>query len=380
MSNRGQRDELERLCAELTRRERDAKKQKRENARQQRQIDGLEREIDRLERENERLKHELAGARLAGAGKRRRSRRTGRKVVAGVPAGRPVRRTVGKLAADVRHVPTRPLRRRFPASCPDCGGAITVTRVEKQYQEDLPPVRPLVRRFDIEVGHCYDVHPRMCHDVSPQALNPSTGSGQPQSDAALVVDAEFEKGGTWAGAVEQLDRHRFVSVYVRATGEMGTGLDALLARGARRWMNPEDPEALGSLLDTSPEAAPASGLASLPREVRSDQDPADDTQPTQALAPPPIAKPGFGDGLSPAEKLLARVRELLSAYLDEPRSEADVTQALGVQKTQALGVQKTQASRSPRRRKWCRRRRRRPGTHGAGSMRRSAPSSSSVSR
>ena len=153
---------------------------------------------------------------------------------------------------------------------------------------------------------------------------------------------------------------------------MGTGLDALLARGARRWMNPEDPEALGSLLDTSPEAAPASGLASLPREVRSDQDPADDTQPTQALAPPPIAKPGFGDGLSPAEKLLARVRELLSAYLDEPRSEADVTQA--------LGVQKTQASRSPRRRKWCRRRRRRPGTHGAGSMRRSAPSSSSVSR
>ena len=155
------------------------------------------------------------------------------------------------------------------------------------------------------------------------------------SDAALVVDAEFEKGGTWAGAVEQLDRHRFVSVYVRATGEMGTGLDALLARGARRWMNPEDPEALGSLLDTSPEAAPAPGLASLPREVRSDQDPADDTQPTQALAPPPIAKPGLGDGLSPAEKLVARVRELLSAYLDEPRSEADVTQALGVQKTQA---------------------------------------------
>lgn len=78
------------------------------------------------------------------------------------------------------------------------------------------------------------------------------------SDAALVVSAEFEKGGTWAGAVEQLDRHRFVSVYVRGTGEMGRGLDALLARGARRWLNPEDPEALGSLLDTPPEAAPAS--------------------------------------------------------------------------------------------------------------------------
>ena len=54
------------------------------------------------------------------------------------------------------------------------------------------------------------------------------------ADAALVVSAEFEKGGTWAGAVEQLDRHRFVSVYVRATGEMGKGLDALLERGARQ--------------------------------------------------------------------------------------------------------------------------------------------------
>ena len=157
------------------------------------------------------------------------------------------------------------------------------------------------------------------------------------ADAALVVSAEFEKGGTWAGAVEQLDRHRFVSVYVRATGEMGKGLDALLERGARRWLNPQDPDALGSLLDASPEAAPASDLASLPCEVREDQDPAEDTQPTPALAAPALAQPGCGNDLRPAEKLLARVRELLSEYLDEPRSEADVTQALDVQKTQASG-------------------------------------------
>ena len=157
------------------------------------------------------------------------------------------------------------------------------------------------------------------------------------ADAALVVSAEFEKGGTWAGAVEQLDRHRFVSVYVRATGEMGRGLDALLARGARRWLNPEDPEALGSLLDTTPEAAPAPGFASLLREVRSDQDPVNDAQPSQPATPKPVIEPGFGDGLGPAEKLLARVRELLLRYLDEPRSEADVTVALDVQKNQVGG-------------------------------------------
>ena len=41
-----------------------------------------------------------------------------------------------------------------PAACPDCGGTVEVTRVATQYPEDLPVVRPLVRRFDIDVGHC----------------------------------------------------------------------------------------------------------------------------------------------------------------------------------------------------------------------------------
>ena len=155
------------------------------------------------------------------------------------------------------------------------------------------------------------------------------------ADAALVVSAEFEKGGTWAGAVEQLDRHRFVSVYVRADGEMGKGLDALLERGARRWLDPEGPEALGSLLDTPPAATPAPGLASLLRGVRSDRDPADDAQPARTATPTPVAEPGFGDGSGPHEKLLARVRELLLRYLDEPKNEADIAVALDVQKTQA---------------------------------------------
>ena len=40
------------------------------------------------------------------------------------------------------------------AGCPDRGGAVAVTRVATEYQEELPVVRPVVRRFDIEVGHC----------------------------------------------------------------------------------------------------------------------------------------------------------------------------------------------------------------------------------
>ncbi len=154
------------------------------------------------------------------------------------------------------------------------------------------------------------------------------------ADAALVVNAEFEKGGTWAGAVEQLDRHRFVSVYVRATGKLGRGLDALLARGARRWLETDDPEALDMLLDGRREAAPASDPGALVRESPSDENQADDDRPGDATAAPAV-EPSLGDAFGPAEELLACARAVLPRYLDEPRTEADVAEAFEVGKNQA---------------------------------------------
>lgn len=62
------------------------------------------------------------------------------------------------------------------------------------------------------------------------------------SDAALVVSSEYEKGGTWAGAIEQLHKLRLVPVYVRSEGEIGKGLNALRHKGALHWPNPKTPE------------------------------------------------------------------------------------------------------------------------------------------
>ena len=59
------------------------------------------------------------------------------------------------------------------------------------------------------------------------------------ADAALVVSSDYEKGGTWAGAVEQLEKLRLVPVYVRSNGETGKGLEALRRKGALPWPNPE---------------------------------------------------------------------------------------------------------------------------------------------
>ena len=70
------------------------------------------------------------------------------------------------------------------------------------------------------------------------------------ANAALVVNSDFEKGGTWAGAKEQLDKFKLIPIFVRSTGASSRGLDALLKKGAFPWPNPRDEEELCRLLDS----------------------------------------------------------------------------------------------------------------------------------
>ena len=146
--------EVERLRTELTRRERDTKNQQRENGRQQRQIDGLQGQIERQKREIEQLRGQLAAARRAGFRQaapfakdrpQGRGRRPGRR--AGTQYGRKACRPRPARVDQTLEAPV-------PTACPDCGGSVEVTHVASQYQEEIPEVRPVVRRFDIEVGRC----------------------------------------------------------------------------------------------------------------------------------------------------------------------------------------------------------------------------------
>jgi transposase len=118
------------------------------------EIARLRREVERLRRENERLKRELDAA-----------RRTGKRQAApfskGTPTPRPKRAGRRRGPRHGRHGHRRPPRHvdetidvPLPPHCPGCGGPITETRVSPQVQEDLPVVRPHVRRFDVHVGHC----------------------------------------------------------------------------------------------------------------------------------------------------------------------------------------------------------------------------------
>jgi len=41
----------------------------------------------------------------------------------------------------------------LPDRCPDCSGAIDESNIQSQIQEDIPR-KPIIRRFDIHIGHC----------------------------------------------------------------------------------------------------------------------------------------------------------------------------------------------------------------------------------
>jgi transposase len=216
----------EELIAELER-------QERENARLRRE---LERERDRHRHERERLRKkidrledDLQDARRAPHRQaapfsrgmpRRRPRRPGRKP--GAAYGRPAHRDI---PAHVDEQYTAPL----PSRCPECGGRLKPTRHATQYQEDLPDVRPLVRVFDIAIGHCADCgrrvqgrHPLQTSDAIAAA---SAQLGPAAVTLAVVLNKQL---GLPLGKIATLFRERF-----RLTITPG-GLVHVIRRAARR--------------------------------------------------------------------------------------------------------------------------------------------------
>ena len=130
------------------------KRHQEEIARLRDELARAHRDRDRWKRRSERLTQQLDAARRAGfrqAAPFAKDRpqghggRPGRR--AGPAYGRRGRRPI---PARVNETYAAPL----PAACPRCGGAIQVTRVATQYQEDLPVVQPIVRRFHVQIGCC----------------------------------------------------------------------------------------------------------------------------------------------------------------------------------------------------------------------------------
>ena len=154
-------DDLDRTTRDLDRTTRDLDRTTRDLDRTTRDLDRTTRDRDRWKRRSEDLKKQLDEARRAG-------KRQAAPFAKDRPQGtgkRPGRRPGAQYGRQgSRRCPPKvdeTHRASAPTACPDCGGAVEVTRVASQYQEELPRVRPIVRRFDIEVGRCSQCRQRV---------------------------------------------------------------------------------------------------------------------------------------------------------------------------------------------------------------------------
>lgn len=155
------------------------------------------------------------------------------------------------------------------------------------------------------------------------------------ADAALVVESDLGRGGTWTGAVEQLKQPRPFALYARTTGAQSLGLDALRRKGAFAWPEPADADALESTLtavpvpvaDTQPPLLFHSVSTSSPMTV-------EEPRPSRVAA---ASREERGDGTSEsvADDLLEQVRIAMRRLLDRPRKASDVAATLGILPKQA---------------------------------------------
>lgn len=154
------------------------------------------------------------------------------------------------------------------------------------------------------------------------------------ADAALVVCSDYEKGGTWAGAIEQLEKLRLVPVYVRSNGEPMKGLEALRRKGALLWPNPDTPEVFVEALAVKLPQNDIPDQEQLSFATAKEPAPGYEVQheTPQPDTPPPT--PATAAATTPAEELFAKVRSLLE-QMDAPKTDAEVATELNVSKSQA---------------------------------------------
>ena len=155
------------------------------------------------------------------------------------------------------------------------------------------------------------------------------------ADAALVVNADYQKGGTWTGAVEQLEKLHYVPVYVRSSGKIGNALTALQHRGALSWPNPDVLNELVAALSVKNDI---NELGPLYQELRStaNEPPAPAYAPTTEVTTNhiPTPEPPTMPEQDLAAELFTKVRELLQR-IPGPCSDVELAVKLNVSKSQA---------------------------------------------
>ncbi len=139
------------------------------------------------------------------------------------------------------------------------------------------------------------------------------------ANAGLIINADLNKGGTWAGAIEQLEKYRQIPIYIRSTGQISDGLNTLANKGALPWKNPQFPQEFLDIFKVQPpqlEPDTVQHLFSenvipiLPKNEKSDVN------------------------ISPDEELFLCAKKLILNSLDKPKNDKELAQLLNVSPAQ----------------------------------------------
>jgi transposase len=194
-------------------------------------IEELEEENCRLRERMERLEDENRTLRKQLEAEQRAARRQAAPFSRGQPKSHPKRpgRKPGAAYGPRHHRPIpahvdEEVRVPAPARCPDCGGPLTVERVETQYQEEIVR-RTWVRRFHIPICRCGKCdkrvqgrHPLQTSDalgaaavqIGPEAVTlgvlMNKSLGLPHADAAAVLKHGFRLGLSRSGICRAIQR------------------------------------------------------------------------------------------------------------------------------------------------------------------------------
>ena len=154
------------------------------------------------------------------------------------------------------------------------------------------------------------------------------------ADAGLVIDSAYNEGGTWTGAVEQLEKLHFVPVYARSEGEISLGLRALRQKGALEWHTPDTPDELRELLANNPHTSTIETPMLVPSISPGEDEGKFHQAAEQEALPTTHTEQNTLEQISPADDLFAKVEQLLNS-IDAPMTESYVTDYLQVEKKQA---------------------------------------------
>ena len=148
------------------------------------------------------------------------------------------------------------------------------------------------------------------------------------ADAALVVQSDYGKGGTWAGAIEQLDKLRLVPVYILSNTQPDAAFESLGKKGALTWPNPTTPEDFSEALAIRISSSDTEQL------LFSADNGNNSAEIPEVQKLPETTSEAASPSLSPDEQLFATVRTLLN-QLDAPKTDKEIANELKVTTGQA---------------------------------------------